>query len=285
MKLLVIGLCLAAERYFHLGDKLQRFTWFPHYVERLKSLLTVPQCWQSFMTLVTVISPIMLIVGISAFILGHTLLGFLFSIVVFLYCLGPSDLMFQLQPLLLAQQAGDEAHEQTELATFLPETPSEKLDVARRTATRHIFRAANDRLFAVIAWYVVFGLMGAVMYRVSSVLLTETHAEGALSDIKTEATTWKAWLDWGPVRLLGLLYALVGHFSITFQCWMQNVIGGPEHTDIILDHCSLSAMNLDPSTEAAVESTENEMALDQIDHATIIALSLLALFTLGGWLA
>lgn len=61
MKLIVILLCLAVERYVHIGDTLQRFSWYGKFVALLKSKIKVDTLWASYQGVAFVLLPLLII--------------------------------------------------------------------------------------------------------------------------------------------------------------------------------------------------------------------------------
>jgi AmpE protein len=277
MKLVIILLCLSLERYLNLGAVLLRYTWFSAY-RGLMDKLYRPQGWMGdWLQYGIVLVPLLLVLGLFWWIMVLSLakLGaFLVSALALLYALGPVDLYHQMQKYTNAQLTND-----TQTALEI----ESKLGVHQgatlhRDLTIAAFTAANERLFAVLFWFLILGPLGpvgAIGYRVTALLAAESQpAAQIMLNI----------LNWLPVRIEGLLYSLVGNFSAGFGCLLRRLIGGLESSGELLTECSLLALevNNDP-TQAA--SDEYNQALAVIDRAVIVSIVLITVFTLGMWLA
>lgn len=86
--------------------------------------------------------------------------------------------------------------------------------------TADFFVITYERLFAVIFWFVVFGPAGLILYTavisLRNLLSAESHLNLLFYVLKIKAV-----LDWVPIRLMGLSYAIVGHFSSVSKLWSE----------------------------------------------------------------
>ena len=94
-------------------------------------------------------------------------------------------------------------------------------DIAR-VAIESVLLSAHRNLFAVVAWFVVLpGPAGAVLYKLSAMLAEEWgrrpeedfHAFGQFSSRVLRV------LDWVPVRLTAIGFAIAGDLEDALQCW------------------------------------------------------------------
>ena len=74
-------------------------------------------------------------------------------------------------------------------------------------------------------------------------------------------------LDWLPIRLLGLWYALIGNFGPTFSYWLNNVISGVEKNHDIALHSGLLSIDADDIPATHADINENDAALQLTDRA------------------
>jgi len=111
-------------------------------------------------------------------------------------------------------------------------------DPARRAAIETAFVRAHRDLLAVIAWFVVLpGPAGAVLYKLSSVLAEKwgrrTDEEfGAFGRFSAKAFYV---LDWVPLRLTAIGFAIAGDFEDAMACWRAQAQTWPDQsTGVIL---------------------------------------------------
>lgn len=102
-------------------------------------------------------------------------------------------------------------------------------DIARLTIERGLVDAYRQ-VFAVLFWFVVLpGPAGAVLYRLAELLAEEWRSEPARGDVTPLARERVVFgrparnllwlLDWIPVRLTALSFAVVGDFEDAVYCW------------------------------------------------------------------
>lgn len=132
-------------------------------------------------------------------------------------------------------------------------------------ATNDLFIKSYQKIFALLFWYFIFGPGGLILYIVVSDLRKQ------LMDQKYFALT-QGILDWVPIRLLGLSFALAGNFGIVFKEWL-NVLFQP-----ISDNQSQAAS----FGKLALAADGDVTGL--IRRTLIIWLIVMGLITLGSWM-
>ena len=93
-------------------------------------------------------------------------------------------------------------------------------EIARLAIERGL-AGAHRNLFGVIAWFTVFGAPGAVFYRLSSMLRESWAVPSPVPEAVGgvfSRTAFK-WIDWIPVRLTAVSFAIVGNFEDSIYCW------------------------------------------------------------------
>lgn len=143
-----------------------------------------------------------------------------------------------------------------------------------------LFLKSYQHIFAILFWYFVFGPVGLVIYVVIDHL--RAHFETRSADEPIRKTVLPALiqvqgvLDWVPVRLLGLTFALAGHFSPVFNRWMTDLL-----QSISNDQHLVTAWG-----EVAIqpEVTSTAEAVGLVDRSLIIWLVVMALISLGFWM-
>lgn len=107
---------------------------------------------------------------------------------------------------------------------------------AARVAIEQGLLASHRRVFGPIAWFVVLGPAGAVLYRVAAVLAALWGARddpdfGAFGRFAARAFHW---LDWIPVRLTAASFAAAGDFADAVYCWREQASGWEPQADGII---------------------------------------------------
>lgn len=285
MTFLILLVTLAAERYLNLGAKLYRFQWFPWYSTLIYKWFGTTSWWRGYQAIAVITVPVLVLVGAVYFLIGHWFMEakFLIALIVFIYCLGPEDLYQQVQQYLQAKADSDVAKAQL-IAEQILKTPlpENSLHIDRAVLTA-ILVQANDRLFAVIFWFVILGPIGAVFYRMVVLLdrLIRT-SESSFADLSAVSHQLRGILEWVPARLTSLGYALVGNFSDAFGYWLDSVFSGIKLNRSLLVESGRLALKIEPKTELTSEQVRAGLVL--VDRTLVAYLIAVAVVTFIMWL-
>lgn len=289
MKLIVILICFALQRYWHPHIALHSRQWLERYLSALLVRFKPHTFAAYFIFIIVLILPFILLTAILDFSLHgvfFNLFNFIFNLVVLWYCLDASDIRHQLAEYFAAAQAGD-----LNRAKHLGEQYAIKNRIAPgsnvfRAVTRAIFLRADQHLFGILFWYIILGPVGAVLYYLVDYLVE--HRQMLAEDSKVilpSLMRLQAILDWIPNRLIGLTYALVGHFSYAFSHWVQHLSAGLDKSHELTYLQGLEALELDHTAEEVADIEENQKAIALIDRATVVWIVMIAIFTLGAVIA
>lgn len=180
--------------------------------------------WPALIPVVILIILLVLPVFAIIFGLGGTLQGFtylLLAIFVLLFSIGPKDIGEEVAEYCRALEAEDEEHIQNAAKAIIE---ADVPDDARARITRveeAVCVQANNRLFAVIFWFVVLGPLAAWCYRVTDLVrrravfsaAREEEPDGNTARIRDAAELIHSWLAWIPARLTAVGYATAGHYD------------------------------------------------------------------------
>ncbi len=119
--------------------------------------------------------------------------------------------------------AGDEAHARTLLAEWarIDTVGMDSTEIARIAVEKSLI-TTHRNVFGVFFWFLMpLGPAGAVMYRVSEYL---ARAWNEPDHMRNEAFGQFAerafyWIDWVPVRLTAVAFAVVGNFEDAIYAW------------------------------------------------------------------
>lgn len=176
-----------------------------------------------------VLLAVLLVLPVSAIIwfLGGTLAGFtylLLAVVVLFFSLGPHDIGEQVGEYCRALES-DEPEPIHNAAKAIVE--GDVPDAARERTTcveAAVCVQANNRLFAVVFWFVVLGPLGplgAWAYRVTDLIrrravftaARDEQVDSNSTRIRDAAEMLHGWLAWIPARLTAIGYAAAGNFD------------------------------------------------------------------------
>ncbi len=178
--------------------------------------------WPSLIPVVMLAAVLVLPVFGVIFSLRGTLQGFtylLLAIVVLLFSIGPKDIGEEVGEYCKALEAEDEEQIQNAAKAII----EADVPTAARERISRVEEAvcvqANNRLFAVIFWFVVLGPLAAWSYRVTDLIrrravfsaARDEQENGNVARIRDAAEMLHGWLAWVPARLTALGYATAGH--------------------------------------------------------------------------
>ncbi len=139
-----------------------------------------------------------------------------------------------------------------------------------------LFLASYQSIFALLFWYYIFGPVGLAFYVVVKQLhgYVKSLAEQYPDLVKFAALT-QGVLDWVPLRLVGLSFALVGHFGAVFKNWIKVLLQG-----VVTDQKSVVVWG---DAALAGEAKEEGAARQLVFRALLVWLVAMALVSLGLW--
>ena len=161
--------------------------------------------------------------------LGDTLKGFTYlilAIVVLLFSIGPKDIGEEVDEYCKALKAEDEENIQIAAKAIIEDdVPADERERIARVEEA-VCVQANNRLFAVVFWFVVLGAvlgtigpLAAWTYRVTDLIrrravfnaTREDASDGGAERVRDAAELIHGLLAWVPARLTAIGYATAGH--------------------------------------------------------------------------
>ncbi len=169
------------------------------------------------------------------------LLSLILYVTILLFSLGRGDFNQNLQQYLTIWQSGDfeEAYKKaTAIGDFeQSETTTDHVALHEHVRKAYLYEGF-ERWFAVVFWFLLFGPVGAVIYRLT--YLAARHDSFKAED-KLLALQWLHYFDWIPVRLLALSFALTGNFVNSFNRYGSSLLDNQPSSEL-LDQCAVAAI-------------------------------------------
>ncbi|HKS13630.1 MAG TPA: regulatory signaling modulator protein AmpE [Pseudomonas sp.] len=218
MSFLVLVLVLWVEKFSGLRHRLQRDGFFFGELARLGRSGKVHPWWT---LVILVLAPVALLALLLHVLepVAYGLLALPVHLLVLIYSLGRGDTKAALGPFRDAWRRGDQqgalhvAERDLGLAADSPEGLLERVQ-------GHLLWQAYQSFFAVIFWYFVLGPAAALAYRLLD--LSATHGQQAA--LKARAEQLRHVMDWVPVRVLALSFALVGNFMSVIRLMLVELL-------------------------------------------------------------
>ena len=203
-------------------------------------------------TLVAVLPPVLVAVGVFfALVAVHPLLGLLWNIAALYLLMGFRRFSYAFTEVQRALKEGNLNAARRALAAWRGvETAELSSSEISRLAIERGLMDSYRQVFATLFWFAVLpGPAGAVLYRAAALLADEWRSDAHAADTTPIARAravfggparWLLWgLDWIPVRLTALSFAIVGDFEDAVFCWRTQAKTwtgqeGGEHAGIVL---------------------------------------------------
>jgi AmpE protein len=279
MALISIILSLILDHTFRRWHHLRDLSWFANYTRTLSGFLKTDYGWLKFSMVLAL--PVLMFVLIQ-FFLFDLLWGIpflLFSLPVLFYCLGPDCLINDIEAYLDARSLGDDDEALHYASVLTGHSASIVPDQQISDVTRAILSTTNERVFALLFWFVLLGPLGAVFYR----LTTNISQQDEDTVMQETAILVQSGMAWAPARLLSIGYALTGHFDGAVQAYRSR----PREDNLalsnhdVLVNTGLGALRHQRQTD---EISCIHSARSLVMRSVLVWIAVLALLTLGGWL-
>jgi len=228
---LLIGLTIErlATQIFHW----RRMRWLERIIDKGFMLATRFARWPALIPVIVLTVFLVLPVAAVTIALGDTLFGFphlVLAVVVLFFSLGPNDIGEDVNEYCSALEEGDEERIEQTAKTLVENTvPDEPLERIR-CVEEAVCIQANNRLFAVVFWFVLLGPLGplgAWAYRVTDLVRRRAVFQAGrdesdaatIKPLRDAAVALHGWLAWIPARLTAIGYAVAGHFDAALAAW------------------------------------------------------------------
>jgi AmpE protein len=265
---------LAAVLMVHQGEwirHIQRDEWFEAWQQRFAQVGAM----QRWLPLGMVAAPVLALVLVLYMLADYWWLIFIVNALVLLYSIGRGSWrtecdtwvkVFSEGDLLALKQRFAEQHIE---AADVPDGHVEVMWLRARSA---VLYHQLDSFYTVVFWFFVLGAPMALMYRLLHLCHQQgatTHDEKAEGQPATETGLFLWLMEWIPVRVMGLLFCLVGNFTTGFWVLKQIVRDGELSSTDALVRSADAALFLDGSIDddeaASAEGTRTTRMIERME--------------------
>lgn len=224
MSLFSLIAALLLEHFRPLGGRNPVTLLFTRYANYLERHFNAGQNVHGVVAwLLAVLLPTLLVGGVyGALYHLNPLLAWALGAAVLYVVLSPKHFGSQADRVAAALRSGDLAEARRLLAQWHGR-PADEFGAGEiaRVAIEQALACAHKNLFGVIFWFAVLGPAGAVLYRLSQLLSQkwgglDQHEFGEFG--KFSARIFDL-MDWAPLRLTAISFAVVGDFEDAVYCW------------------------------------------------------------------
>lgn len=218
MSFLVLVLALWFEKFSSLRQRLQRDGFYLGELVRLERSGKVHPWWT---LAILILAPVALLVLLLHVLepVAYGLLALPVHLLVLIYSLGRGDVKAAFGPFRDAWRRGDDQAALHVAERDLGLAADDAMSLIKR-AQGHLLWQAYQSFFAVIFWYFLLGPAAALAYR----LLALTFENSRQPALKTLAEQLRHALDWLPVRVLAVSFALVGNFVAVTRVMLHELL-------------------------------------------------------------
>ena len=221
---LIGALLLEQWRPLRTGNRL--YVAFARYVNRIGQNFNAGQYRDGVISWMLAVLPVALITFVVYSVSRHVngLLALAWNIAVLYLALGFRQFSHFYNDVMLALRAGDLPRAREILTWWRGESARELTagEIARVAIELGLIRS-HRHVFGVMAWFIVLGPVGAILYRLAALLAdrwgsgqnADTGAFGQFARSAFEV------IDWLPVRLTAFSFAMTGDFTDAIECWRE----------------------------------------------------------------
>ena len=166
--------------------------------------------------------PVLIVAGVSVF-LAHAAapIALIWNAAVLYVTLSMRQFSHEFAAIVESLRAGDLVTARASIERWRGAGSAElsAAEIARLAIERALIDA-HRHVFGVIACFAIFGAAGAIGYRIAAMLNDVWGARSASeSEFGHFSRTAFEWIDWIPVRLSAISFAVVGDFEDAVYCW------------------------------------------------------------------
>lgn len=255
--------------------------------------------WRGRYGIALALLPPVLLVGLFQYALYSPLagvVGLLFGVAMLFHVWGPRDLDADVTAVVDAE----DAVARRAAAIRLGVNPGSGLGEAA-AMVEGVFASALRRWFGVLFWFLLFGAVGAVLYRLAALAAEGESADSLPASTRDGARRFFALLNWPVAQAMTLSLALVGNFDTVLGVWRD-----ASGASLRLDHAHLGAAarasvrsEIAEETQEFIEegatpgnawvqlgeSPELRDAMSLVWRILLLWLAILALFVVAGWVS
>jgi len=218
---LVAALLLEQLRPLRAGNRI--YVAFARYVNRLARNFNAGQYRDGVISWLLAVVPVAVVTLAVYLIARHAsgLLALAWNVAVLYLALGFRQFSHYYNDILTALDADDLARAREVLARWRGESARElpASEVARVAIEQGMVRS-HRHVFGVMVWFVALGPVGAIAYRLAALLSDRWGGAEGLPYGEFAVRAFDI-MDWLPVRLTAIGFAVAGDFMGSVECWRE----------------------------------------------------------------
>ncbi len=237
MSLFALITALLLEQLHPLSSRKHLHGWLSSYVNYFQHNFNAGEHRHGKIAWLVAVLPLVAGVAVSCRLLYqvHPVLAWAFNVLVLYLTMGFRQFSHYFTDIHLALRAGklDEARGLLSRWRGIPSHELNAEEVARVTIEQALI-ASHRNVFGVIVWFVLFsalglgGAAGALLYRLGQFLRTRWGGGDEMGEFGGFARQAFYILEWLPIRMTAMTFAIVGNFEDTVHCWRTQAASWPD---------------------------------------------------------
>ena len=219
MTIISILIAFALCHFVRELGRVRQHEWLGNWVGIANRTFSDASGWSGFGGfLVILLLPLLVLV--LMFLLLKSVLGpagiFLLALMVLIYCFGPRDLDTDVAAIV---NADDEEERKAAIESLLRDEPPDDDEACKSAVIDAVFQESLRRWFAIIFWFAVLGIVGALLYRMVDWL---SHGEYEISPLQRALfQRTQQIMDWPAAQLMTLALAIATDFDSVYATWKK----------------------------------------------------------------
>jgi adenosylcobinamide-phosphate synthase len=239
MKFLALLAALLLEQVRPLHEDNRAYQWLGQYVAAVERYFNAGEYRHGVVAWTVFVGSIIAITALifHALYALSALLGLLWGIAVLYLTMGFRRFSYHYTEIEQALRASDVSLAGERLGKWRGQSAGEfNATAIARVAIEQGLLASHRQVFGTMAWFVVLGPAGAVLYRLAAMLEEKwgRRTDGEAAAFGRFATQAFYWIDWVPARLTAASLTVVGNFEDAAYCWRMQAHTWNPHADGII---------------------------------------------------
>ncbi len=284
MPLIFILIALGFDFFLGNLERYRNYDWIISLYHFLEKRLALYKYWDGSLGLLGLLAIPVLVLLLIVAALDHwsSIAEGIFVLLVLIYCLAPESLDNRLDQYITAIDEDDEESVSSLTEKLVDVDLTSDEDLNETAIIKSVFVEAHKRSFAVIFWFLILGVVGALLYR----LVNELNEE--MSDVRSgysdSTNVLLNILEWPSSRIMIIGLGLAGSLVHAFTGWQQSEKASFDVNSQVLSDAGIGALQYIPDME--VPGREKSYWIGEvkslINRTLIICLAVLAIMTLSG---
>lgn len=301
MKLVALLIGLLVERLATQIFHWRELGWLDSIIDKGLTLSRKAANWPPTIPVLLIAFVLILPVLAVRLAIGDALFGlpyFALAIIVLFFSLGPRDIGEEVDEYCSAIEAENKEREMTTAKDLLEQEPPQDDAERARKVEEAVCVQANNRLFAVIFWFIVLGPLGAWLYRVIDLVRhravfnawSSADIDSNQELLREAAENLHSLVAWVPARITAAIYGLAGNFDEASHAWRaaegDELLTRSERNERLLARVGTGALALqeDPEESPAERAIRGATAANGLVFRSLLIWAvIIGAMTLYGW--